>query len=268
MTVVSRPIDTGTNSYQKNYLKQDFDDFIDSLAWINEDIKGKSLYIMSKTISQSKLREAEFTITRSKDKADVIVIEDLRENQLDYLGVNYCYNRYTYGSVSMNEIEEYLDELDNDKSKSYKYIFTKDLYKYLYKYTGDFELFSSINDLFKSKSYDNQKIAMEFMSNANWSGNEIYLHELFNAWWNNGMRGNSYKNSISFKGFLNSLDFNYEGVFLSSANDYRELCKNEEHHEWVFKLFEQEFKNELDELVKRHKIKLDKIEFSIDKSIF
>ena len=109
-------------------------------------------------------------------------------------------------------------------------------------------------------------MAMEFMSNANWTNNEIYLQELFNLFYSQ-IDYSPYKPSISFKGFVNSLDFKWDHVNLDEANDYRELCKTEEHHTWVYKKFEDAFKEELDKLVQKHKIKLDKIEFSIDKSI-
>lgn len=263
MGILNRPIEqNGGGSYYKTYDKIDFDTFMEGIGHVDYDISGKTLYMMSKVVSQSKLREMGFSITRSKDKADVIVLEDIRSTgSVSYKKVNYQF-------CNSDGVEELIVELDADQSKGYKYIFVDQLYKYLYKYTGDFELYKSIDDLLRTGTSDNQKMAMEFMSNANWGDNEIYLQELFNRYWHNGIRGNSYKNSISFQGFLSSLDFNYESVYMRDADAYRALCRNEEHHNWVFTRFEQEFKNELDILVKKHKIKLDEIKFSIDKSIF
>lgn len=257
--MLNRPLD-GNNgaSYYKQYDKVVFDDFIDNIGHVDYDISGSTLYMMSKTVSQSKLREMGFSITRSKDKADVIVLEDIRKRgRLSYIKDNYQF--YT-----SDESEEFLTELDLDQGKNYKYIFVDSLYKYLDKYTGDFELYSSIDGLLKTNNQDNIKIAMEFMANANWEGNEIYLQEIFNKYWNGCIRGSFYKNSISFQGFLASLDFNYESIYMKSADDYRELCMNEEHHDWVYNKYAAQFKIELDQLIVKHKIKIDKLEYSID----
>ena len=247
------------------YLKEDVNEFMKNINFETSDISGKTLYLQSKGIMQAKLRESGFTITRNKDKADVIVIDDLIKKSVN----RYDESRYHFHS-SFNS-ETFFDEIIQDESKNYKYIYTNELYKYLYKYEGNLELFNQLNDLLSSNSRDNTKMAMEMMSNANWEGNEIYLQELFNIYWygsfNCNMRSNQYRNSISFKGFLNSLEFNYESLDLMDAMHYRELCLTEEHHNWVYEKYKQQFKNELDYLVKKHKIKLDRIEYSIDKNI-
>lgn len=174
----------------------------------------------------------------------------------------------SYRFFHSDKIPELLDYIIDQDAKGTKFVLDSDLYKYLYKYEGNQELFYSISDLLKTKSDDNVKMAMEFMANANWTDNEIYLQEIFSEYYYTPMRGNTYKGSISFKGFLESLDFKYDGLNLSEANDYRALCKNEEHHDWIYKKYEEEFKAELDQLFKTHKMKIDKLEYSIDKSIF
>ncbi len=257
MAVCNRPI-LKELRYGRHWYdsKVDFRNFFDNLNYIKSDISNNVLYLQSKTVSQNKLRDAGFIITRDINKANVIVIEDFLKHKSYYEHTIECY-------IDANlEIEKFFDV----HKDSFNYILDSDLYKYLYKYDGNQELFYSCQDLLKSNSHDNVKMAMEFISNANWTNNEIYLNELFNLYYNGVMRGNSYKTSISFKGFLNSLDFNYESVYLHEASDYRALCKNEEHHEWIYKKYEESFKHQLDELVKSYKIKLDKIEYSIDRS--
>lgn len=246
-----------------HYDKIEWKNFFKQLKYIDTDISNKTLYFNCKSLSQSKSRDAGFKITRDAAKADVIVIDDYNSLFKDY---QYISNK-SAGCISRNgeEVEDFFKTYN----PSYNYILAKDLYKYLYKYEGNKDLFESCNDLFNSNDVSNIKMAMEFISNANWNGNEIYLKELFYKWWNGygigGMRHSGFRHSISFKGFLNSLDFNYESISLSDANDYRKLCENEEHHQWVFKKFEDKFKLELQSLFKKHKIKIDKLEYSIDK---
>jgi hypothetical protein len=253
---MDRPILKETKYGQNIYDSNEWETFFKGgmLNYSNSDISGKTIYVQAKTISQNKLRESGFVITRDSSKADVIVISDFYNSK----------NSYSYGVKGTVAIKEAFDiESFFDK---YKQSNTYILDKYLYKYDGNQDLFYSCKDLLNSKINDNVKMAMEFISNANWTNNEIYLYEIFNLYWIEVMRNNTYKNSISFKGFLTSLDFNHETSNLYEASDYRVLCKNEEHHEWIYKKYEEAFKQELDELVKSFKIKLDKIEYSIDRN--
>jgi len=258
-----RPTLVETKYGQNCYDENEFNNFFDliNLNYINSDISNKCIYIESKTISQSKLRERGFTITRNRFKADVIVVSDFLNKKANY----------SYGPKNTVAILEssFTEDFFNNFNTSYSYITDKDIYKYLYKYDGNKELFNSCQELFNSKNNDNVRMAMEFISNANWIDNEIYLKELFNLYWDGSslMRFNDYKTSISFSGFTKSLDFNHQNVNLNRASDYMNLCKNDEHHEWVYDKYEKEFKEDLDELFIRHKMKIDKIEYSIDKSL-
>lgn len=250
------------------YDTKEFNNFFDNLNITKEDITGKTLYLYSKNISQSKIRENGFKITRDKTKADVLIIEDFRKHnsfrEYDY-GVN---NGGLQINIDSNcGLEAFLNDYASIEALNIKLVHEADLYKYLYKYEGNQELHKNIIDLLNSKNKDNQKIAMEFMSNANWANNEIYLHDIFSKYWNGYMRSHDYRTSISFRGFLSSLDFNYENVYINEANDYRNLCKNQEHHDWVYNKFKEEFKEQLDDLVTRHKIKINKLEYSIDFSL-
>lgn len=261
-----KPVETGGSNWRRSYKKEEVDDFINSLNYELGDLTGKTLYLQDKNISQNKLRECGFLITRSKDKADVIVIGDIRKDKYYDSPKEYFFNGYCSTDVVSPE-ETYFLNLVEEEAKGYKYVLDSNLYKYLYKYDGNLELFNSVNELFKSRSSDNVKMAMEFISNANWTGNEIYVRELFSEHYYNHMRGNQYKNSISFKGFLNSLAFNYEGDRFNSASDYREHCKTQEHHEFVYTKYKDEFKEQLDELVRGYKIKITNLSYEIDKTI-
>jgi hypothetical protein len=242
------------------YDKSEVDNLLSFLIFETGDLTGKTVYIQSKQISQNKLREKGFSITRSKDKADFIVINDLKDGS-------------DYGNWWMNSRNNYLlnpevvKSLHENVTKQYKHVYIKDIYKYLYSYEGNLELYESIDSLLKSKEESNTKMAMEFMSNANWDGNEIYLMDLFYKHWFSNIRNNSYKTSISFKGFLESLPFDHDTVTFHTANQYRAVCKNDEHHDFVFNKFKDKFKEELDALIDEYKIQIDKLEYSIDKSI-
>src|ERR1035437_3207990 len=86
------------------YNKIDFDNFINSINYIPIDIKGMSLYLSSKVISQNKLREAGFSIVRDKNKAYVVVIEDFKENTS-----HYNYSKPTnYNIREDSGVEEFL----------------------------------------------------------------------------------------------------------------------------------------------------------------
>jgi len=262
MQINNKPIHLEVKYNENYYNKQEFNDFFENnnIKYISEDIKGKSLYLINNTVSQTKLRDSGFIIKRDVSKADVIVISDYYK-----LKSNFSY--LTKSEVAIHtryNIEHFFNTYNQYNS----YILDTELYKYLYKYDGNQELFIQCSDLLKSRQEDNIRIAMEFMSNANWETNEIYLQELFNLYWFDCIRRNNYKDSISFKGFLNSLSFPYMSLRLNEANDYRELCTKQEHHEWLYNKYIEEFQEELDFLFVKHKIKLDKIEFSIDKTIF
>lgn len=244
------------------YNVKEYNEFFDSLNCVKEDVRGKKLYLLSKTISQSKIREAGFKIVRDLNKADIIVFGKIEIHKYNISDPKHP--KHGMGYSSNSEIEKFFDEYSTINNGVF--IKESDLYKYLYKYEGNQELFRNINDLLSSNNHDNEKIAMEFMSNANWTGNEIYLQELFARYWYN-IRGNPYKNSISFSGFLSSLNFEYMNISLNYASNYRELCKNQEHHDWVYNKFKDEFKEDLDELISKHKIKIDKLEYSIDFSL-
>jgi hypothetical protein len=75
---------------------------------------------------------------------------------------------------------------------------------------------------------------------------------------------NPYRNSISFKGFSESLGFNFRSVNLRDADDYRPYCSSEEHHQFVFKKFEDHFKTRFADLIKQYKIQVDEFKYSID----
>ena len=242
------------------YDKSEVDNLLSFLTFETGDLTGKTVYIQSKQISQNKLREKGFSITRSKAKADFIVINDFEDEF--HSGQWWMKDKQNY-IIKPDSLREIQDNINN----KYKHVYIKDIYKYLYNYEGNLELYYSINDLLKSNDTSNTKIAMEFMSNANWDGNEIYIMDLFYAHWNNNMRDNNYRTSISFKGFLESLPFDHDTIYFHTANQYRAVCKNDEHHEFVYNKYKDKFKEELDSLITEYKIQIDKLEYSIDKSI-
>jgi len=269
MNKLLMPVDLDKSQNYKYYIKYnkgDVNQFFDNInMYTNPITKFETLYLESKTISQNKLRDAGFSITRSKDKADMIVISSLesliRNNSI------YVWDDVISIRSHTDDITPLMQLLVDEESKNYKYVFASDLYKAIYKYDGNKELFTQILELMHTNDNSNVQMGMEFMTNANWDGNELYLQELFNLFWQSRMRFHDYKNCISFKGFLKNLDFN-PNVSFYKADSYRDLCKTDEHHEYIYNKYNEEFENNLETLFKEYKIKLDKIEYSIDKSFF
>lgn len=243
--------------------KSEVDSLLSSLNFEQGDLTGKTVYVQSKQISQNKLREKGFSITRSKDKADIIIINNLDDLVYEGWSTYWMHNKNNY----VTSKPENITELYENYTKGYKHVFIKDIYKYLYSYEGNRELYNNINELLKSGDDGNIKMAMEFMSNANWEGNDIYIMDLFSTYWSNYIRPHSYRTSISFKGFLESLSFNYDSTCFYNASDYRHVCRNDEHHQFVYDKYSSEFEQELKDLLTSYKIQIDKLEYSIDKSI-
>jgi hypothetical protein len=256
------PKNVNNSNWLCEFNKQEVDDFILQIPIIQENIQGKSLYFHDKKISQSKCRDTGFIIKRDSDKCDVVVINDIR----NLAWKRYDTDNYKYNGYKKQEIENWFSEINEFVSKNYKFIFSKDLYKYLYKYEGNLELFKQCDELFRSNDRTNYQLAMEFISNANWEENEIYLRELFNLFSNNIKRCNYYT-SISFKGFISSLNYKIDDKIFY-PKDYKKFCNNDEHHQFVFDKYRKEFKEELDDLINTYKIQIDKLEYSIDKSIY
>jgi hypothetical protein len=261
---VQRVTNNGSNNYWVSYYKEELEIFRNSINYTTTPLnKTETLYIEGKGISQDKLRAAGFKITRLKDKADLIVIGDV-------LPITWRYNnsdKTTYYTESVADVvDASMDQYIAEEALGYKYIHKKEIYQYLYKYIGDKALFENISELLVSGNSDNAKIAMEYMSNANWEGNEIYLQEIFNMYYSGYIHDNPYRTSVSFKGFLETLDFSYKHLRLRDSDDYRKLCLNEEHHEWVYAKYDKLFKKELKQLLTTYKLKLDSLEVSIDYS--
>ena len=255
---VQRVTNNGSNNYWVSYYKEELEIFRNGINYTTTPLnKTETLYIEGKGISQDKLRAAGFKITRLKDKADLIVIGDV-------VPITWRYHngdKTTYYTQSVADVvDASMDQYIAEEKLGYKYINKKEIYQYLYKYIGDKALFENISELLVSGNNDNAKIAMEYMSNANWEGNEIYLQEIFSMYYTSYIHDNSYRTSVSFKGFLETLDFQYKYLRLRDSDDYRNLCLNEEHHECVYTKFDKIFKRELKQLLEKYKLKLNDLE--------
>ena len=254
---------TEHRSYYRYYITDKLKEFIGNIPKYDLPItKTETVYVECKSISQSKLRETGFKITRSKDNATFIIVDNFLSFNTDPENLGWK----TPKSFRFNDRVKSEDFIDNrilDLKKDYKYIQIKDLYPHLYKYEGNFELYSNIMQLLGSKDVANVTMAMEFMSNANWEDDKVYLMDIFT---NHGEQifYNPYRNSISFKGFTESLGFSFRYVSLTTADAYRAYCSKEEHHQFVYNKFEEKFKQEFKELVTRFKIKVNEFTYGID----
>lgn len=224
--------------------------------------KTETIYVESKSISQSKLRDVGFKITRSKDNATFIIIDNFLDVEKNPHSYGYS-DRITIRFNDRTRSEDFIDRRIDDLGKDYKYVQVKDIYPYMYKYEGNFELYSNIMQLLNSNNDTNTTMAMEFMVNANWEDDKVYLMDIFTNHCEK-IYYNPYRTSISFKGFSESLGFNFRTVNLRTADDYRSYCSKEEHHQFVYNKFSERFKKDLEDLCKEYKIKLDDIKYSID----
>lgn len=259
---VQRVPNITTSNYWVEYYKEDLETFRAGINYTTTPLtKTETLYIEGKGISQDKLRTAGFKITRIKANADLIVIGDV-------IPITWRYNKGAkttyYASAIADTVDANMDQYIAEEALGYKYIDKKDIYPYLYKYIGDKAMFESISELLVSNNKDNAKIAMEYMSNASWEDNKIYLQEIFNEYYSLYIHDNPYKTSVSFKGFLDTLDFNFKHLSLRNGRDYRKLCTTEEHHEWVYAKYDNKFKTELKQLLSEYKLKLNALDVSID----
>lgn len=254
---------TRTYRYWIEYDRAEVDEFLANTPMYSSPItKFETLYISKEAVvSQSKLREAGFTITRNPQKADIIVIHTPLDDLYRYNSSSTEY-KFTNSKSTFKDFNEFVVNNQNQK-----FIWDTELYKHLYKYEGNLELATNIVELLKSNDPSNVKMAMEFMANADWTVNEIYLQYIFHKYWDY-MRSNDYAKSISFSGFINSLSFNHAGLYLVEARHYTTLCKTEEHHTWVFNLFRERFEEDLKQLFGAYKIKLNTIDYEISKEYF
>jgi len=249
-----------TNRWYRYYEREPLKSFLQSIPVYDLPItKTETIYVECKKISQSKLREAGFSITRDKGKATFVVIDNFLE-----LNSNICWD--SGNSIRYNDrihSETFIDNRLIDLDKDYVYVTVENIYKHIYKYEGNVELYTNIKELLASNVISNTTMAMEFMANANWENNKVYLMDIFNDY-GEPIYYNPYRTSISFKGFSESLGFTFRAVNLIDADAYRPYCSSEEHHQFVFKKFEEKFKKNLNRLVKEYKIKIDELKYSID----
>lgn len=258
-----KPVDLNPGSYWRHeYDRQEMDNFFAALNVTKDtNLVGKNIYLDKKGISQDKIRNAGIKIKRAKADADIIIIDDIRKYcKLQPSDTSYNFAR---SEIKQAVLDEYFDTLIAEEQFGYTYMFVTDFYKTLYKYEGNKELFTNLAELLKSHNSQNVQMAMEMMTNANWDDNKIYLKELFNLYWYHTINSNRYKDSVNFKGFLMSLDFNYKCVNYYHAYHYQNDCITAEHHQFVFDKYNQEFKQELEYLFKKYKVKLDDFKYSI-----
>lgn len=259
-----------TSRFHSNHYTEfnstEFDDFINRLTdTSNFTFKpGQSIYCLAPKVSQNKLREAEFKITRDPLKADIILIEDPSSKK------QYGFNqKYTFFDTrTKEEIMPFMTFVENVTKKNItgQFVLLKDIYKTLYKYEGNQTLFYTLDELFKSRNSDNVILAMETMTNANWENNQVYLEELFSRFIE-VMKNSSYYTTISFKGFRDSLEFNYKHYRrLTDAEDYRDICKTREHHEFVYNLYKENLQEALNRLSQRFKLTITDLKFEIDEA--
>ena len=199
------------NRYYMYYQKDALQQFLNNIPKYDLPItKTETVYVETKSISQGKLREAGFKITRSKDNATFVIVDSFLDFSVDMGSLGWGSNN-VFRFNNRTKAEDFIDNRLLDLEKDYKYLQVKDIYSALYKYEVTFDLYSNIMQLLKSHEVSNVTMAMEFMSNANWEDDKVYLMDIFTNYaemiWHN-----PYRTSISFKGFTESLGFNFRYI--------------------------------------------------------
>ena len=283
-------IDIGYGS--NTIRKVDYENLIQSLnnniINENEDIIGKKVYVQDKSILQSKLREV-FKIKRKIEDADLIIIDDFLTktgNTSEMINSRSTWGtrplrypvfnegeklvsiRFKNGGYRRQDfITPILKSIPSLKSHQ-KFIYTKNIYKYLYKYNVDLNFFNQCNNLLKSGNSNNCKLAMELMTNANWEDDLVYLAELYRRYRHSNMRIN-YEYSTSFKGFEKAYESHGLKNFCHTRKpkDYVKYCSKNEHFEFVNSLYEEEFNNNLSWLINEYNVKINNIDYTINYNV-
>ena len=263
------------HSTLRAFNKVEVDTLLNSFEYVTKEEvkKNKTIFLISKNLSQEKLREAGFKICRDIMAADYIYF-DAKEfkTKIDQVGVYIRRSEENHYLTLDEKLDFDILERAEDNFTA-KFISPEVLYPMLYKYVGDLELRKSIEDLLLSQNSGNVVTAMEMMVNADWEQHPLYLIELVSTYptlMYNTAR--SYFNSISFKGFVNYIEKKYETSFFAFAlnvpSDYRPYCLTEEHHQYVFNKFKNSFEYEVKQLCNQFKMKIITLETEVDKEAY
>jgi hypothetical protein len=242
----------------------------------DEDIStDKTIYCQFKNISQEKLRNSGFKIRRDIMASDLAMFDG--DSVVNNVLKNSYYPTLIPGYIILNSKSDKIKEhaeflIKAEDNFTLQFVKPMQLYPKVYKYEGNKVLADQIIELCNSDVADNIIIAMEMMSNANWDDNPIYVIEILTQYV--GMfyvKCRAYFNSISFKGFTDYIQdktgTSIHAIKCNTAEDYKPYCLTEEHHQYIYNKFKDEFTVELKGLCTKYKLTLTTFEVEIDKTL-
>lgn len=228
------------NSWVIDFNKIEFEEYFNQFNIIKDnekDISNSKIYVYSKIVPQDKLRESGFSIKRDKDEADYILIENPYNNsKLN----TYYEDRYrifrTYGSHGT--LLDLIDFLYENKDK--KFVYSDVVYGNIVGEKATKETYNQLSELLSSYNTSNTILAMEMMTNFDWSDNEIYLFDLYSKYRNN-IYDSSFFKSINFQSFIKTNNCWEDGgqYNIDRPSYYIKYCKNNEHFEFVDNKFKK-----------------------------
>ncbi len=242
----------------------------------DEDITtDKTIYCHFKNISQEKLRNSGFKIRRDIMTADLAMFDGdtIVNNMIKNSYYPTLIPGYALIKSKHDKIQEHAEFLIKAEDNfTLQFVKPMQLYPKVYKYEGNKVLADQINELCDSGVADNMIIAMEMMSNANWDDNPIYVLEILTQYVSMFyVNCRAYFNSISFKGFTDYIQdktgTSIHAIKFKTAEEYKPYCLTEEHHQYIYNKFKDEFEIELKALCTKYKLTLTTFEVEIDKTL-
>ena len=205
-------------------------------------------------ISPSILRKKGFTITKDSTKCDYILIADYDIEKFNNKDYTYDFNSL----LSPKNFNTYKDAI---------FIKEFDLITHFKALQFSKEIYDTIKNYFKTNAANNYKMATSLMAGVNWIGNEIYLNELLNDYYDSCISGRTFRYSVAIQCFLNEINLYLGGRqhSLYSPNDYIEvgLVKNQDHINYVYNKIKGRFEQDIESILSEYHLEANILDFKI-----
>lgn len=227
-------------SFNRDEVNEFLDDIINKEITV-EETKNKSLYVFTKSISQSKLREAGYTIVRDAMEADFIVISAI-DNFPAMTKTHYGFKESCKPSMILD-----MEMLQSLKIHNKNVIYDSLLMQSVTNTEPTEEVFYTLDGLFSTDNRDNIKLAMEIMSRVDWHSRKVLLVRLMGLHYKKVLTSPYFK-SIQFKLCKSNLtDMDLLLYFKNCWDNYEKYIFNDLDKQFIFK----EFKKDLIKDIKR-----------------
>lgn len=205
-------------------------------------------------ISPSILRRKGFTITKDSTKCDYILIGDYDIEKFNEKNYTFAFN----GLLSPKNFNTYKNAI---------FIKEFDLVTHFKALQYTKEIYDTIKNYFRTNVANNFKMATNLMAGVNWIGNEIYLNELLNDYYDNCIAGRTFRYSVAIQCFLNEISLYLGGrqTGLYDPNDYISvgLIKNQDHVNYVYKKIKDRFEQDIESILAEYHLEANILDFKI-----